>query len=87
MLEFFFIELLFNTCYIFNINLICSIQFSYSVLSNSLWPHELQHARLSSLSITNSQNLLKLMSIELVTIQQSHPLSSPSSAAFNLSQH
>ena len=46
MLEFFFIELLFNTCYIFNINLICSIQFSHSVLSNSLWPHELQHARL-----------------------------------------
>ena len=41
----------------------------------------------ASLSITNSQNLLKLMSIESVTIQQSHPLSSPSSPAFNLSQH
>ena len=41
------------------------------------------------LSITNSQSLLKLMSIELVMdgIQPSHPLSSPSPPAFNLSQH
>ena len=35
-----------------------------------------------SLSITNSWSLLKLMSI-----QPSHPLSSPSPPAFNLSQH
>ena len=46
MLEFFFIELLFNSCYIFNINLIYSVKFSHSVVSNSLWPHELQHARI-----------------------------------------
>ena len=39
------------------------IQFS-SVVSNSLWPHEPQHE--ASLSITNSQSLLKLMSIESV---------------------
>ena len=32
-------------------------------MSNSLWPYELQHARLS---IINSQSLLKLMSIESV---------------------
>ena len=41
-----------------------SVQFSRSVVSKSLWPHGLQHTRL--LSITNSQSLLKLMSIELV---------------------
>ena len=44
-----------------------SDQFSsvQSVLSDSLQPHELQHAMLQ-LSITNSQSLLKLMPIELV---------------------
>ena len=42
-----------------------SVQFSHSVMSDSLWPHGLQHARLS-LSITNSQSLLKLKSIESV---------------------
>ena len=40
-----------------------SVQFSHSVVSNSWWPHRLQQA---SLSITNSQSLPKLMSIELV---------------------
>ena len=39
-------------------------QFSRSVVSNSLWPHGLQHARLPW--ITNSWSFLKLMSIELV---------------------
>ena len=50
-----------------------SVQFTCSVMCNPLWPHGLQHARLlcpsprqASLSITNFQNLLKLMSIELV---------------------
>ena len=41
-----------------------SIQFSHAVVSNSLWPHGLQHK--ASLSITNSQSLLKLTSIESV---------------------
>ena len=40
-----------------------SVQFSHSVVSDSLQPHGLQHAYLS---ITNSQSLHKLMSIELV---------------------
>ena len=40
-----------------------SVQFSCSVVSYSLQPHELQHA---SLSITNSQSSPKLMSIESV---------------------
>ena len=39
-----------------------SVQFSHSVVSDSLWAHGLQ----ASLSITNSGSLLKLMSIELV---------------------
>ena len=39
-----------------------SVQFSHSVMSDSLRPHEPQEAR----SITNSRSLLKLMSIESV---------------------
>ena len=42
-------------------------------------------AQQASLSFTISQSLLKLMSIE--SVMPSHPLSSPSSPAFNLSQH
>ena len=44
-------------------------------------------ANQASLSITNSWSLLKLMAIESVAIQPSHPLSSPSPHTFNLSQH
>ena len=55
-------------------------------MSESLWPHGLQHARLPCPSPTLS--LLKLMSIESV-MPTNHllPLSSPSPPAFNLSQH
>ena len=42
------------------------VQFSCSVLSNSLRPHGLQHARLPCPFITNSQSLLKLTSIKSV---------------------
>ena len=42
-----------------------SVQFSRSVVSDPLQPHEPQHAR-PPLSITNSRSLPKLMSIELV---------------------
>ena len=45
---------------------ISSIQFSCSVVSNSLWPHELQHARPPCPSPTPKLNLLKLTSIESV---------------------
>ena len=42
----------------------------------------------ASLSITNSWNLLKIMDIGfMMPSQPSHPLSSPFSPAFNLSQH
>ena len=40
-----------------------SVQFSHSVVFDSLWPHGLQQA---SQAIANSQSLLKLMSIESV---------------------
>ena len=44
-----------------------SVQFSRSVVSDSLRPHESQHTRMdASLSITNSRSSLKLMSIKSV---------------------
>ena len=46
-----------------------SVQFSHSVVSNSLQPHGL-HA---FLSITNSQSLLKLMSLKLMSIESVMP--------------
>ena len=64
-----------------------SVQFSRSVVSDSLQPHEPQHAK-APLSITNSRGLPKLMSIESV-IPSNHlrSLSSPSLPALSLSQH
>ena len=63
-----------------------SVQFSHSVMSDSLWPHGLQHARLPCPSLT-----LELAQTHVHhvcdAIQPSHPLSSPSPPAFNLSQH
>ena len=43
-----------------------SVQFSHSVMSDSLRPHGLHAARQASLSITNFRSLVKLMSIESV---------------------
>ena len=43
-----------------------SVQFSRSVVSDSLQPHELQHARPPCPEITISRSSLKLTSIELV---------------------
>ena len=71
-----------------------SVQFSRSVSRVQLFATAWTAARQASLSITNSQNLLKLMSFELVIpsnqlilIQPSHPLLYPSPPAFSLSQH
>ena len=62
------------------------IQFSHSVVSDSLWPHGLQHAGLPV-----HHHLLKFTQTYVHwvgdAIQPSHPLSSPSPPAFNLSQH
>ena len=64
-----------------------SVQFSLSVVSNSLRPHGLQHTRLPCPSPT----LLELTQIHVHwvcdAIQPSHPLSSPSPPALNLPQH
>ena len=43
-----------------------SVQFTHSVVSDSLRPHGLKHTSPPSLSITSSQSSLKLMSIESV---------------------
>ena len=52
------------------------------VTSNSLWPHALQHVHHQLLEFTQTH-------VHWVSdaIQPSHPLSSPSPPAFNLSQH
>ena len=61
-------------------------QFSLSVMSDSLWPHGLQHTRLPCPSPTPE---LAQTHVHWVgdPIQPSHPLSSTSPPAFNLSQH
>ena len=62
-----------------------SVQFSRSVVSDSLRPHESQHARPPCPSPTPGVH----SDIHWVrdAIQPSHPLSSPSPPTFNLSQH
>ena len=50
----------------FKLSHLSSVQFSPSVMSNSLRHHGLQHGRLPCPSITNSRSLLKLMSTESV---------------------
>ena len=52
------------------------VQFSPSVVSNSLQLHGLQHAR-PPLSINNSWSLIKLMSIELMIPSNHHILCHP----------
>ena len=71
---------------------ITSVQFSRSVVSNSLWPHELQHARPLCPSPTPGVHPDSCPSSQWChpasdAIQPSHPLLSPSPPAFNLSQH
>ena len=69
-------------CYMAEIS---SVQFSCSVMSDSLGPHGLQHARLPCPSPTpGAQTCVHRVSD---AIQPSHPLSYLSPPAFNLSQH
>ena len=63
-----------------------SVQFSHSVVSNSLWPHELQHARPPCLSQLPESTQTHVHWVG-DAIQPAHPLSSPSPPALNLSQH
>ena len=65
---------------------IVSVQFRHSVMSNTLQPHGLQHARTPCPSPTSracSNSCLPRGD----AIQPSHPLLPPSPPAFNLSQH
>ena len=63
-----------------------SVQLSCSAMSASVWPHGLQHA-----GFPVHHQLLELTQTHVHwvsdAIQPSHPLSSPSPPAFNLSQH
>ena len=63
-----------------------SIHFSRSVVYDSLWPHGLQHA---GFPVHHQLPELAQTHVHWVSdaIQPSHPLSSPSPPAFNLSQH
>ena len=68
------------------ISILCfSVQFSHSIMSDSFWPHGLQHTRLPCPSPTPGACSTHVHRVS-DAIQPSHPLSSPSSA-FNLSQH
>ena len=61
-------------------------QFSHSVMSNSLWPGGLQHARIPchhQLPEFTQTNVHRVSD----AIQPSHPLLSPFPPAFNLPQH
>ena len=65
---------------------VSSVQFSCSVMSDSLWPHESQHAglpvhhKILEFTQTHAHRVGD-------AIQHSHPLSSPSPPAPNPSQH
>ena len=63
-----------------------SVQFSHSVVSDSLWHHGLQHTRLSCPSPTPGATQTHVHWVR-DAIQPSHPLLSPSPPTFNLSQH
>ena len=63
-----------------------SVQFSRSIVSNSLRPHESQHARPPCLSPTPGVHSTHVHRAS-DAIQPSHPLSSPSPPAPNPSQH
>ena len=63
-----------------------SVKFSRSVISDSLRPHESQHARPPCPSPAPGVHPNHVHWVG-DTIQPSHPLSSPSSPALNLSQH
>ena len=65
-----------------------NVQFSHLVASNSMRPHGLHAARQASLSHHQLPELTQT-DVHRVSdaIQPSHPLSSPSPPAFNLSEH
>ena len=69
-----------------NIGFLYSVQFSHSVMSDSLQPHESQHARPPCPSPTPRVHPNSMHRVG-DAIQPSHPLVSPSPPAPNPSQH
>ena len=67
-------------------NLFSSVQFSHSFVSDSLWPHESQHARTPCPSPSPGVHS-DPRPLSSDAIQPSHPRSSPSPPAPNPSQH
>ena len=63
-----------------------TVQYSSSVMSNSLWPHD---CSMPGLPVHHQLPEFTQTHVHWVgdAIQPSHPLSSPSPPAFNLSQH
>ena len=70
----------------YSVHLLSSLQFSHSVMSDSLWPHVLQHTRPPCPSPTPEFIQTHVHWVG-DAIQPSHPLLSPSPPTFNLSQH
>ena len=68
------------------IHFISYVVVQFSVMSYSVRPHGLQHARLPCPSPT-PEAYSNSCPLHRCAIQPSHPLSSPSPPAFNLSQH
>ena len=66
--------------------IISSVQFSHSIVSNSLQPHELQHARPPCPSPTSEFTQTHIHRVS-DAVQPSHPLSFPSPPDSNPSQH
>ena len=64
-----------------------SVQFSCSVMSDSLWLNGWQHTRPPCLSPLNRWCHPAIGHVHRVSVQPSHPLLSPSPPVFNLSQH
>ena len=65
---------------------LCSVQFSHSVVSDSLRPHGLQHAR-PPCPLPAPRVYSNSCPLVSDAIQSSHPLSSPSPLASNFSQN
>ena len=75
-------------CYFLCLELICiSPSFNSVQLLSCVQLFATPWTAASSVSITNSQSLLKLISIDLMMLSNHLILSSPSPPTFNLSQH
>ena len=66
--------------------MIISVQFSLSVVSDSMWPHGLQHTRLPGPPLSPRIAQTHVHCVD-DAIQSSRPLSPPSPPALNFSQH